>query len=67
MSDKQSRPLEEIEKEYNQLLHKAGYVQYQLHVAQRDLEVVNAALRDINFEAIKVQKEAAEAKEENRS
>jgi hypothetical protein len=67
MSEKKSRSLEEIQNEYNRLLHKSGYIQYQLHVAQQDLAVVNAELRDINFEAVRVQAEEASKKEEVQS
>lgn len=58
-----SRSMEEIQKEYSQICFKAGQLQYQIHALNKDLEVVNSTLRDLNFEAAKVNAETKAAEE----
>jgi len=51
------RTLEDIKKEYADGCVKAGHIQYQLFTLSKDLEVLNNSLRDLNFEAAKLQTE----------
>lgn len=63
---KKSRTLEEIQREYTVILQRAGYLQYQQFVTEKDLAMVNESLRNLNLEANEVQtaQAAAKAKEE---
>lgn len=55
-----SRKVEEIQAEYTQLCCKAGHTQYQISAMQKDLNMINDALRDLNFEAAAAPAKAAE-------
>ncbi len=59
---KESRTVEEIQKDYTGLCLKAGHLQYQISVLTEDLKVVNSTLKDLNFEAAAVK--AAEVPKE---
>lgn len=48
---KQQRQLEDIQKDYQRGALKAGHIQYQISAFQKDLDVLNNTLRDLNFEA----------------
>lgn len=54
------RTIEEIQREYGQLCAKAGNAQYQVATIQKEIDLINDRLRDLNLEAAAVQ--AAEAK-----
>lgn len=54
-----SRTIEDIKIEYGNLCVKAGHLQYQLYVLAKDLELVNSSLKDLNFEAAKIQADTA--------
>lgn len=60
-AEKPSRTLAEIQSEYQNLCARAGQTQYQVYALQRELEVFNEKLRDLNFEGAKAQQEAADA------
>jgi hypothetical protein len=53
MSENQNQPrvLDEIQKEYAELVGKAGQIQYQLFVLDKDLKSINDRLLAINHEA----------------
>ena len=53
-----ARTIEQIKTEYADLCARAGHLQYQVFTHTKDLELVNNALRDLNFEAAKVQADA---------
>ncbi len=64
-----SRDLKTIQTEFAALCQRAGHCQYEIHARQKDLEVINNQLRDLNFEAAKVKEaeaKAAEAAKENK-
>lgn len=48
---KKHRAISEIEQDYANLCAKAGSIQYQIHVAERDLGLLNEQLKDLNLEA----------------
>ncbi len=50
MSDK--RTPEDIQKEFNNLVFKAGHLQFQIDCNTGDLEAINQTLRDLNFEFV---------------
>lgn len=57
------RTVEKIRQEYSALCAKAGHMQYQLFTIERDLEILNLTLRDLNLEAAAVsQKDSEKAK-----
>lgn len=45
------RTIQEIQREYTNLMVKAGQLQYTLYAVNKDLDLVNASLRDLNLEA----------------
>ncbi len=49
--DNPPRSLEEINKEFSQLVYQAGQAQYQIHVIEGDLSQINYRLREVNREA----------------
>lgn len=51
LNKKEPRKMPEIQAEYGNLVQKAGQIQYQVHVLNKDLEMLNSALRDLNMEA----------------
>lgn len=59
------RSMEEVQKAYLEQRSQAGEVQYQIHVLNKNLDQINAALESLNYEAAarqKLDKEAAAAK-----
>ena len=54
--------LEEITKEYQQTCFQAGQVQYQITVLNRELDKLNDKLHNLNVDASKLEKKAAEEK-----
>lgn len=59
MSQEQKKPrsLSEIQSDYQNLCLKAGHVQYQIFALQKDLDLINDSLRDLNLEAASVKAE----------
>lgn len=53
------RTLDDVRNEYNQLAFRAGNLQYTIHAAEKDLDMLNESMRNLNFEAAKLQNEAA--------
>jgi predicted porin len=51
MSENKKRSVTEIQLDYQNLCVKAGYLQYQVYTHQKDLDMVNKELRDLNLEA----------------
>lgn len=66
---KKTRTVEEIQQEYTQLCCKAGHTQYQISGLEKDLEMINSSLRELNFEAAAASaaKAAAEAPKEEKA
>ena len=56
---KPSRTIKEVQEEYQQLAFKAGNTQYQIYTFERDLELLNSKMRELNFEAAAIQQEEA--------
>ncbi len=52
---KPARTVEQIQNEYTQQCVRAGHTQYQIAQLQKDLELMNRSLRDLNLEAATVQ------------
>lgn len=60
---KKERGIPEIQQDYQNGACKAGHLQYQIFTLQKDLDLVNETLRELNFEAAALQaKSNAEAK-----
>lgn len=57
MSEAPKRTYSQVQQEYVNLALKAGNIQYQMFILKKDLEVMNQSLRDLNFEAAKLQQE----------
>jgi len=57
------RTLKEVEQEFSNLLVKSGHLQYQIKVLSDDLNVLNEQIKELNFEAAKIN---AAAKEEEK-
>jgi hypothetical protein len=66
--EKTPRSIGEIQAEYQSLCTRAGDLQYKVFIFSKDLELVNASLKDLNFEAAAAHsrdvKEKAKADEE---
>lgn len=58
---KPQRNLQDIQQEYITLCNKAGHLQYQIFVLDKDLSILNDTLRNLNFEAAALQAKAPEA------
>lgn len=63
----------DIQQEYARLCSQAGHLQYQVAVHQKDLELLNNKLRELNFDYAAAQrreaeesKKSEEQKEENK-
>ena len=59
------RTVAEIQQDYQGLAMKAGHTQYQIYTLERDLELMNQTLRDLNIEASKIQQEEKSAEKES--
>jgi len=59
-----TRTIEEVQKDYGVLCAQAGQLQYQLFVFEKDLEIINGKLRELNFEAAAINGKKAEEKKE---
>lgn len=58
---KKSRTIDQVKVEYSQLCTKAGHTQYQIITLQKELELLNGTLRDLNIEASELSKAPAAA------
>lgn len=54
---KEARTLNQVGSEYQNLCVKAGNTQYQIVTLQKDLDIMNQALRDLNNEAFQLQQD----------
>lgn len=59
---KKERTLADIQQEYVNLSVKAGGIQYQIYVFEKDLELLNESMKSLNFEHAALTKKEAEAK-----
>lgn len=59
--EKKERTLEDIKQEYGNYCLQAGDLNYKIFTHNKDLEIVNSRMRDLNFEAAALQ--GAQAKE----
>ncbi len=57
---KPSRSIEEIQQDFNVQCARAGHLQYQMYVHEKDLSILNEQLRSLNLEAA-----AAQAKKQS--
>lgn len=55
------RSMKEVEQEYGNLVARSGQLQYQIVVLGQDLALLNEQIKELNFEAAKIN---AAAKEE---
>lgn len=46
---------QDLQQEYTALCNKAGHLQYQIFGYQKDLDLINSELRELNFKAAAVQ------------
>lgn len=58
------RTKDQISREYSALCTKAGHAHYNLVTIQKDIEMMQAAMRDLNLEAAAVAKAEAEKPQE---
>jgi hypothetical protein len=58
------RSVQEIQQEYTGLALRAGQLQYQIYTFEKDLELLNKQMRELNFEAAaaKARDDAEQAK-----
>lgn len=62
-NETKTRTLEEIQTEFGRLCMRAGQLQYETAIRQKDLEAINKAIQSLNVEAAKLRdKTQAEAK-----
>ena len=59
-----TRTVPEIQQEYQNLCIKAGHLQYQIYTYEKDVEMINKELRDLNLEAAASKAAEAKASEE---
>lgn len=59
---KEPRSPDAVRQEYQNLAFKAGNLQYEIVCKQKDLQVLNDTMRELNFEYIEAQNKAEEAK-----
>lgn len=59
---KETRTFEEVQKEFTALCVNAGNLAYQIFTQEKDLELMNNRMRELNFEAAGIKgKEAKQA------
>lgn len=59
--EKKPRTKEQIQAEYGQLCARSGQAQYQIYTLERDLDMLNSALRDLNLEVATLKEEPKQA------
>lgn len=59
--EKKARTMLDVNKDYQMGCIKAGQLQYQIVTLQKDLDILNSTLRDLNFEGAHLQAVSAEA------
>jgi len=52
--ENKSRNIEEVHQDYTRICSQAGHVQYQISVLNKDLDLLNNQLKDLNLEAAKI-------------
>jgi hypothetical protein len=57
-----SRTKEDISRDYSNLCTKAGHAAYQVATIQKDIELMQSTMRDLNLEAAAAAKAEEEAK-----
>lgn len=62
-SEKKAREMSDVQQEYQSLCVKAGHLQYQIFALNKDLELVNEALKSLNLEAASMHAAAQKAEE----
>lgn len=62
MSEVKKRTIADIQAEYQGSCTRAGHLQYQVFTLQKDLDLLNDKLRELNLEAAAVQRAEDEAK-----
>lgn len=60
---KKHRPIDEISKDYGQLVYKAGDLQYKVSIFSEELDLVNKEIKELNLEAAAAQRAESEQKE----
>lgn len=55
MSEKKHRPSKDVQQEYQNLVFKAGNLQYAISQNRKDLEAMNNQLRDLTLEYVSAQ------------
>jgi hypothetical protein len=55
------RTVQDIQVDYQNFILKAGQFQYQISCLEKDLELCNSKLRDLNLEHMALQNKLAEA------
>lgn len=48
---KKERTIQDIQQEFSALCARAGHLQYQVYTFNKDLDLINSQIRDLNFEA----------------
>jgi hypothetical protein len=61
MSEENNRTVAEIQQEYAGVCTRAGHCQYQIRTLQKDLDLINETLQNLNLEAFKAKQEAEAA------
>ena len=52
--EKAPRTAERIQQDFENLSARAGHCQYQIYIFEKDLELLNEQIRDLNFEMAKL-------------
>lgn len=52
---KAERTMEQIQQEFTALCTKAGHLDYQVYTYKKDIEILQAQMRELNFEAAALQ------------
>ena len=60
VDEKKQRTFDEIQAEYASLCTRAGHIQYQVFALNKDLELLNNTLRDLNLEGATAKQKADE-------
>ncbi len=64
--EEKKRTVAELQQEYTNLAAKAGNLEYGMKVTKSDLDILYKQMRDLSFEAAKIQSEAkAESEKSN--
>lgn len=62
------RTMQDVQNDFGRLCQKAGHLQYEITIKNKDLELLNSTIKDLNFEAAaiqaKLQEQEQKAKEQ---